>query len=390
MVNSSQQLLRVNLYVWLCLAFALLYFGLAHTERPFDAPIGVVASVIIAAVVSVGARTFIAMRPRAGEFVHWNRVFNYIDSVLVAVAIWATHGIESDLWLLYFALMTFAALYSTAHSKRQLDVTIVILTLLATLPHQLRPSTALQPAVYARLLATHLFFLIMVTDLARRLGEDAEARNAELVRLREQMASSEERARIAREVHDSLGHTMVSMVLRLELCLRLMDAQPTEAREILQVEIPALRGAWNEARDLAFHLRPWDVDIAANGFVAVLRERCRKFAERTGLIVQVVASDDRIELRQDRAVGLMRIVQEALTNAAKHAQATRISVTLEAAHDGTIVCDVADNGKGFDSPAPDSGVGLSAMRERAAALGGVLRVTSAPDRGATVTVTVPQ
>jgi len=388
MDSARQQLLRVNKYVWMCLAFVLAYLCLGQQQRPFDAPLAAVWMVFAVAVASVTTRTYLALRPGGGE-AHWNRVFNYIDIVLLAVAIAATHGIDSHLWLIYFALMTFAALYANPVSKRAVDLSVSLFYTLATVPHQLHPQTALPPSVYLRTLGTHLFFLILVSALARRLSADAEERNRELLRLREQMASSDERARIAREVHDSLGHTMVSTLLRLELCYKLMDRNAPEAKEILEEEIPALRAAWSEARDLAFHLRPWDADIAADGLVAALRTRCRKFAERTGIVVQMLAADEGCALRPDAAFALIRIVQETLTNAAKHAEATRIDVSLSAIHDGRIVCEICDNGKGFDDRQDGAGVGLAAMRERAGSLGGTLVISSAPDCGATVVVEIP-
>ena len=381
MDSASQQILRINKYVWFCLAFVLVYLCLGR--RPFDAPEPVAWIVFGAAVVSVATRTYLALRPGGGE-AHWNRVFNYVNIVLLATAVAATHGIDSDLWLIYFALMTYAALYATPVSKRAVDLSVSFCYTLATVPHQLRAATALPPLDYLRVLSTHLFFLILVSALARRLSADAEEHNAEILRLREQMASSEERARIAREVHDSLGHTMVSTLLRLELCQRLMEKSPLEAREILREEIPALRAAWNEARDLAFHLRPWDGDVAAEGLVAALRARCRKFAERTGLIVKVIAPDDRCDLRPEAAFGLIRIVQEALTNAAKHAKATRVEVSISAVRDGVMRCEICDDGSGFDDREPLCGVGLAAMRERAQALGGDLTLSRSPQGGARI------
>ena len=287
MDSQSQQLMRVNKYVWMCLAFVLVYFPVAGAQHPFDAPPAVVWLVFGLAVVSVTARTICAIR-RHGSADNLNRPFNSIDAVLVALGIGVTSGIESDLWLLYFALITFVVLYAAPPGERTIDLSVTSLFILATLPHQLHPQSALPAPVYLRLLGTRLFFLIVVSALTRRLRADAEARNQELVRLREQMASADERARVAREVHDSLGHMMVSTLLRLDLCARLMEKDPPEAKAILQEEIPALRAAWNEARDLAFHLRPWEADIGTGGIIETLRQRCSLFAGRMGLVVEVV------------------------------------------------------------------------------------------------------
>ena len=327
MDSPSQQLMRVNKYVWLCLTFVLAYFLLVGERSPFDTPRSVVWGVFALAVASVTARTFLALR-RLGSAVNSNRLFNHIDISLIGLGIAVTSGIDSDLWLLYFALMTFAALYAAPSGQRTIDFGVSVLYILATLPHQLQPHTALPAPIYLRILGTRLFFLLVVSALTRRLRADAEARSQEVLRLREQMASADERARVAREVHDSLGHMMVSTLLRLDLCARLMEVNPPEAKEILHEEIPALRAAWNEARDMAFHLRPWEADIAPEGLIEALRQRCRLFAGRMGLIVEVVAKDENCKLRPESAFEMIRIVQEALTNAAKHAQASHIDVTL--------------------------------------------------------------
>jgi len=385
----TQQILRVNKYVWLCLAFVLAYLYLGEQQRPFDAPRVFIWAIVGIAILSVAARTYIAIWHHGGRAGHWNRVFNYIDIVIIAIAIEATHGIESPIWLIYFPLIIFASLYSTPMSKHAVSICVTVFYALATFPHQFHHRTGLPYPVYLLTLETNLFFLLLVSGLASRLGSDAEEHNAEVMRLREQMASSEERARIAREVHDSLGHMMVSTLLRLELCRRLMDSSPDEAKEMLEVEIPVLRSAWNEARDMAFHLRPWDIDPTAGGLVAALRDRCRKFAERTGIVVEVIAEDENYAIKPDRSFGLMRIVQETLTNAAKHSGATRIEVRLFSIKDAMIRCEISDNGKGFESRESSDGVGITAMQERARALGGTVTVSTAPKHGVKVTVEIP-
>ncbi|HLJ56808.1 MAG TPA: sensor histidine kinase [Chthonomonadaceae bacterium] len=388
MDSATQHILRINKYVWFCLAFVLLYLLVGRHEGRFDAPSAVVWALFAAGVASVSLRTYCALRAD-GRGAYWNRLFNYVDMALVALLIAATRGIESHLWLLYFALMTFAALYATPGSKRAVDVSVSALYTLATIPHQIDQRTSLPPALYLWTLATHLFILILVSALARRTSADAEERSAELLLLREQMASAAERARIARDVHDNLGHAMVGTLLRLELCRKLLEREPAEAARILREEIPALRAAWNEARDLSFHLMPWEADIAAQGFVPALRRRCGAFAERTGIIVEVACEDETIHVGSAFANGLMRIVQEALTNAARHAAPARIEVRLNAAPAGSVRCVVADDGQGFDQASVAAGVGLSAMRELAETLGGTLSVASGPGAGTQIAITMP-
>src|SRR5205085_10219851 len=124
---------------------------------------------------------------------------------------------------------------------------------------------------------TRLFLLVIVGMFARRMSANRESRNLEVMRLRAQVAASDARARIAREIHDSLGHALVATILRLELCRRLIRTKPEEAEKMLTDEVPALRAAWNEGRDLVFHLRPWERDKC--GLAATLRRHVGRFAE---------------------------------------------------------------------------------------------------------------
>jgi signal transduction histidine kinase len=383
--NRRRELWQVNKYPWMCLAFLLIYLPIAAAQHVFTAPIGAAWGVFGLALVDVASRTVIAYRHDGHLSTYWSWFYTYLDIVLITIAVAITGGIQSDLWLLYFVLMIFESLYVTALIKRLMDLNVTAAYLLATLPQQLHAASALPADVYGRIFATRLFFLITVSALGRRLSANAEARNRELLLLREQMAVAEERARIAREVHDSLGHALVSSILRLELCSRLISREPAEAEAILKAEVPALRAAWNEGRDLAFHLRPWEMDAAGEGGLAdTFRRHIGRFAERTGLSVNLSIEGTDWRLRPEVAFGLTRIVQEALTNAARHAQPSVIEVRLARSAQGEIQCTIRDDGKGFDTAVGQTGVGLLAMRERAEALGGTLEVTSAPGAGTTV------
>ena len=122
----------------------------------------------------------------------------------------------------------------------------------------------------------------------------------------------------------------------------------------------------------------------------MLRRHIGRFADRTGLVVDLKTEREDWRLRPEAAFGLTRIVQEALTNAAKHAQATRIEVTLSQPPSGGILCTICDNGRGFDPNDRQAGFGLLAMRERAESLGGTLEIETAPGCGVKISVTLPE
>ena len=174
------------------------------------------------------------------------------------------------------------------------------------------------------------------------------------------------------------------------MCARLLRGAPEEAAEILREEIPTLRSAWNEGRDLAFHLRPWELEVTTpGGLPETLRYQIARFADRTGLTIAFDADGGSTRMRPAVAYGLTRVVQEALTNAAKHAAASRIEVSLRFPTRDKLICTISDDGTGFEPEDHRSGFGLQAMRERIMALGGNFELSSAPQAGTRITVTLP-
>ncbi len=386
MDTTRRQMWQLNKYLWMSLAGVLLYIPIAYTQGVFEAPAWAVGALFGLALIEGAVRSWIGYRRGGALDAPLSARFNYAEIVLITVGIAISGGVHSDLWLLYFVTMTFESLYASRRKKRLLDLQMTLFYLAATLPRQWIAPSADPPATYARLFATHLFFLVIVSALARRISSDYEERARELLGLREQRAQSDERARIAREVHDSLGHALVSSILRLELAARLVSRDPREAENLLREEIPALRAAWNEGRDLAFHLRPWEAEAEGENIADLLRRHTARFAERTGLQVVVRAAEDCRQPRPAVTFALTRIVQEALTNAARHAQATRILVTLTCYGDGRINCTIQDDGVGFEAETQLWGVGLQSMQERVLALGGEFTVQSAVQRGTTIHV----
>jgi two-component system NarL family sensor kinase len=298
---------------------------------------------------------------------------------LISVAVRVTGGLESDLWLLYFVLAISEGLFSSSPQTTLLSALMVGGYALGVWPDM--SETGFWAAAITR-----MFFLVTVSSFGLRLSTDRVRRSNELARLKEQVAASDERGRIAREIHDSLGHALVSSILRLELAARLVRKKPDEAEQILQEETPALRAAWNEGRNLAFHLRPWEPDNA--GFAAGLRKHVARFAERTGLVVDLRLSDSPWQLRPEVEVCVTRILQEALTNVAKHAQAEHVHIWLDEAR-GAVTLAIEDDGIGFDPQVLEHGFGLRAMRDRAENCGGSLTVSGADVQGVHIEAAIP-
>ena len=198
----------------------------------------------------------------------------------------------------------------------------------------------------------------------------------------------EERNRLARDLHDAVSQTLFSLTLTAEAAAELLDRDPAAARAQL-AEVGRLAAeARAEMRSLVFQLRP--ADLEADGLVATLRKHVevldRVHPARVEMVVRGDGVPDAATQRE-----LYRIAQEALQNALKHSDATRITLELELAGSGGTLA-VTDDGAGFDMTDPlvrSQHLGLTVMQERARTVGGRLELRSRPGEGTTVRVEVP-
>ncbi len=216
---------------------------------------------------------------------------------------------------------------------------------------------------------------------ARVAARTAELRalGGRLVRVQE-----EERARISRDLHDELGQTLTGLRLRLTAIeARLGD--PVGAAAQVEQAMAAVDGAVEDVRRLAHNLRPPALD--ALGLATALRGHAERWAETAGLTLEVDLAP--IEPPADVAEVLFRVGQEALTNVARHADATRVRVALDAADDGWRL-QVEDDGRGLAPDARGGGLGLVGARERVEDLGGYLDVEPGAGGGVRLLAWVPR
>jgi signal transduction histidine kinase len=213
-------------------------------------------------------------------------------------------------------------------------------------------------------------------DLSERVASDALRRVVETQEL--------ERRRLARELHDETGQALTSILLGLKA---LEEAQADE----LQQEVTRLRElvltTLQDVRRLAVELRPKALDDF--GLVPALERLAEMFGEQTGIDVQLNTQLQPDRLPSEVETAFYRIIQEALTNVVKHAQAEQVSILLTTKN-GAVAAVIEDNGRGFDPRVADGGgLGLLGMQERLALLGGRLTIESAEGAGTTVRVEVP-
>jgi signal transduction histidine kinase len=250
-----------------------------------------------------------------------------------------------------------------------------------------------QPAWLAALLDACLLTVVAAPVFGWAIVRPLRRAAAIRTRLLEQFLAvqEEERRRLARDLHDEIGQSLTSVLIGLRTAADATDA--AAVRDRLEELRQTVNGTLHEVRRLARGLRPVALDHLGLG--PALERYGEDFAHAAGIDVAVDAAElAGVRLPADVETGVYRIVQEALTNTARHAAARHVSVTVTRGRSSLRVV-VADDGRGFDRAAParaaadGSRLGLTGMSERAALLHGTVSVESAPGRGTRVTLCLP-
>jgi PAS domain S-box-containing protein len=231
----------------------------------------------------------------------------------------------------------------------------------------------------------------------RKLAEERLRATLEEVRMlsgRITTVQEAERTRIARELHDELGVGLTCLKIDLSRLYTMVNEEaeagaPKKAADKIRSMVEQIDTTIASVQRLVTELRPAVLDDL--GLVAAVEWQCQDFQKRTGIPCTCVTSADDIAMEPERATALFRICQEALTNTARHAQATAVTIKLESRSDFLQLV-VADNGVGI----PDTKVlnrrslGLLGMRERVALFGGEITFQGNPGKGTTVTACLPR
>jgi signal transduction histidine kinase len=358
-------------HVWASAPFAVIWLvapGLRGHERP-GVIAGQVAVAVIAAAYLIG-RTAIAWRDRPQ--IAWNYVYPVPDVILISVSLFMARSPESVLYYTYALPIIAAASTLNVAWAATVGVVSVVGALIATMG--LEPISHLG-AIY------RLVSLVVLASLATwlaKLAADVRAR----------LSVADERNRIAMEMHDGVQAHLIAIASQMELAGRLAATDAEQTAGIAAGARDLARKAADDLRFLVHRLRASDPGEA---FVPAVRQYLHNLSARTGLAINADMPGDPPVLGADVEHALFRILQEALNNVLKHAQADEARVTLES-HSDHVVLGVADNGSGFDpttAPAEHGHEGIEGMHERARRIGGTLRIVSKPDQGTLVEVTVP-
>jgi PAS domain S-box-containing protein len=227
---------------------------------------------------------------------------------------------------------------------------------------------------------------VVAQEALQKAAGDLQALSRRLVEVQEV-----ERRDLSRELHDRIGQNLTALYINLDILLGNIGVRGSpEIEGRLRDSLEILGATARMIDDITAELRPPMLDNI--GLAAALRWHGARFASRTGIAVTVDADEDFIpDTVANRDVALFRIAQEALNNAAKHAHARNIEISIRVKQ-GELIFQVRDDGSGFDANADSGkriGLGMRTMRERAAAIGGQLEVTSSADAGTTLRVRVP-
>jgi signal transduction histidine kinase len=241
--------------------------------------------------------------------------------------------------------------------------------------------TTARPLGNGRVVWDGILWDITENKLAELALADSRARLRQLSAHLESVRE-EEKARIAREVHDELGQVLTVLKLETAMCELVCAGQIPELDERLTSMKRLIAQLFQLVRDVATALRPPILDA---GIASAIEWQVRRFEERTQISCLVDVPEHLLRLPDAQAIGLFRILQEALTNVMRHASAHSVEVRLWL-EDSALCLSVVDDGKGFD-PAlrkPGQSFGLVGMQERMLMLGGQLQIDSRPGEGTTL------
>ncbi|GLP71929.1 histidine kinase [Streptomyces sp. TUS-ST3] len=227
-----------------------------------------------------------------------------------------------------------------------------------------------------------------IEALQQALDENAALHAQLLVQARE-AGVADERRRLAAEIHDTLAQGLTGIIAQLQVVVNTPDEN--QARAHVHRAMDLARHSLGEARRSVHNLAPVALDDA--GLPEALKQTVADWGERTGVRAEFTVTGTAEQLHDEVSATLLRIAQEALSNAARHAHATRLGVTLSFLTD-EVILDIRDDGRGFDPLALPArtrtgGFGLDGMRARAERIAGSLTVESEPGHGTALSARVP-
>jgi signal transduction histidine kinase len=326
-------------------------------------------------------------------FTGW--VLGYVENLLAQDMPLALLLSMESAWTLFVLLLFGVVIVAWQYDMRHVLGYVVLLAVAETiaLGPLLLSSLPWPPLLFQLVVHTAIYVMVgfVITRMMaaqraqRRALHEANVQLTQYAATQEQLAVSHERNRMARELHDTLAHSLSAVAVQLEAVDSALTTAPDEARTILGKALAQTRSGLTETRRAMQELRASPLDDL--GLALAIQNLALITAQRAGVVATVELPERAPNLSPAVEQGVYRIAQEALTNAARHAGATQLKVTL--ACNGAVALTIADNGRGFDTETvAGDHMGVQLMRERAAMLGGILEIASAPGAGTTVRLVI--
>lgn len=351
--------------------------------------------------VGYGATAVFLTRWHEARLKWWSGLtyFGIQTSIILALFIFGI-GINDNFWLLMLPLVGQG--FSLGMWRGAVGIALLQLAVMAGFVlYNSRDS--LGPELYQDLFFTTvsigsaMLFVMIFTFLALREGDtrekmtvlatdlhEANQRLAAYAEQVEELATTRERNRLAREIHDNLGHYLTVVNVQIEAARTVMeqdaekaDGALAKAQRLTQEGLASVRQSVSALREA-----PWEGRSFADALNGLIEE-----SRSAGLPVSFVVNGVERPLSPKITHTLYRTVQEGLTNVRKYAGETAVAVNLDYTNTHTVTVEIQDNGKGTDSP--EGGFGLLGLRERVALLNGKLTITTQPNSGFTLTVMLP-
>lgn len=233
----------------------------------------------------------------------------------------------------------------------------------------------------------------MSGDLQELSNQIGDIQQRQLLGIRIIKAQEDERQRVARDIHDGPAQSMSNVVLKAEICERLIDVDIEKAKRELQNLKLIVRDSLQDVRKIIYNLRPMSLDDL--GLIPTIQRYLLTYQEDTGIAMSLKTRGVYDDIKPVISLTSFRIVQEAVSNIKKHADAKNAAVNLEF-NDDMLKLYIYDDGKGFDvetlkvkSEDINSGFGLMSMRERVELLNGEFEISSQPGRGTRLNIKIP-
>ncbi|AKL94909.1 sensor protein DegS [Clostridium aceticum] len=202
----------------------------------------------------------------------------------------------------------------------------------------------------------------------------------------------EERRRVARDIHDGPAQSLANLVIKAEVCEKLLEVDVERSKEELQDLKKCIRESIKDIRKIIYNLQPMSIDDV--GFIPTIQRYIEKYQSETNIVVEFIILSDFSLDDSTKSLCLFRIVQEALNNVRKHAKATNIKIYIEMKQE-EIFLNILDNGIGFDTEQiklrqeEESGFGLLSIQERVGLLSGNVDIKSELNKGTKISITIP-